>query len=44
MQIGEPLRMIVVEPLELPVDQPQERPEPTALEPETEPQQVPATP
>jgi len=39
MQIGEPLRTIVVEPLELSVDEPQEQPEPTAAEPkpETEP-------
>jgi hypothetical protein len=28
MQIGEPLRTIVVEPLELPVNDPQTRPEP----------------
>jgi len=39
MQIGEPIRTIVVEPLELPVGEPQEQPEPTApeLEPATEP-------
>jgi hypothetical protein len=40
MQIGEPLRTIVVEPLELPVDDPPE-PEP-APQPESEPDQVPA--
>ena len=32
MEIGEPLRTIIVEPLELPVDDP-------AVEPEPEPQQ-----
>ena len=43
MQIGEPLRTIVVEPLELPVDEPQmpSEPEP-APQPEPEPEQVPA--
>ncbi len=41
MQIGEPLRTIVVEPLELPIDEPQVRPAPTQSEPE--PEQVPAT-
>ena len=35
MQIGKPLRTIVVEPLELPVEQPTREPEP---------QQVPVTP
>jgi hypothetical protein len=38
MQIGEPLRTIVVDPLELPVNDP---PEP-ARQPESEPEQVPA--
>jgi len=43
MQIGEPLRTIVVEPLELPVDDPQTRPEPEpAPQPEPEPEPVPA--
>jgi hypothetical protein len=43
MQIGEPLRTIVVEPLELPVNDPQTRPEPEpAPQPEPEPEQVPA--
>ena len=37
MQIGEPLRTIVVEPLELPVNQPTE---PVHV-PEPEPEQVP---
>jgi hypothetical protein len=37
MRIGEPLRTIVVEPLEFP-DEPQERPEPFAPEPESEPE------
>ncbi len=41
MQIGEPLRTIIVEPLELPIDEPQVRPAPT--QPEPEPEQVPAT-
>jgi hypothetical protein len=43
MQIGEPLRTIVVEPLELPVGDPQTpfEPEP-APQPEPEPEQVPA--
>jgi hypothetical protein len=47
MQIGKPLRTIVVEPLELPVKQPtrEREPEPIQLpEPEPEPQQVPAAP
>jgi len=41
MQIGEPLRTIVIEPLELPVSDPQTQPEP-APQPEPEPEQVPA--
>jgi hypothetical protein len=41
MQIGEPLRTIVVEPLELPVSEPTAEPEPEPAEPE--PEQVPAT-
>jgi hypothetical protein len=36
MQIGEPLRIIVVEPLELPGKGPQRRPEPIAPEPDPE--------
>src|ERR1035437_4362087 len=40
MQIGEPLRTIVVEPLELPVQQPAGKPEPVPV-PEPEPEQVP---
>jgi hypothetical protein len=38
MNIGEPLRTIIVEPLELPVDQPavEPEPEPKPLEPEPE--------
>ena len=43
MQIGKPLRTIVVEPLELPVEQPTREPEPEPTAPEPEPQQVPAT-
>jgi len=45
MQIGEPLRTIVVEPIELPVKQPASEPEPVPVpEPEPEPEQVPVTP
>lgn len=36
MQIGDPLRTIVVEPLDLPVYEPQERPEPIASKPDPE--------
>jgi len=43
MQIGEPLRTIVVDPLELPVSDPQTQPDPEpAPQPEPEPEQVPA--
>lgn len=43
MQIGEPLRTIVVEPLELPVNDPQIQPDPEpAPQPEPEPELVPA--
>jgi hypothetical protein len=43
MNIGEPLRTIVVEPLELPVKDPsiEREPEPAPLEPE--PEQIPAS-
>ena len=42
MQIGKPLRTVVVEPLELPVKQPTVEPEPVPVpEPEPEPVQVP---
>jgi len=44
MQIGEPLRTIVVEPLELPVGEPRAEPEPQPHAPEPEPEQVPAAP
>jgi hypothetical protein len=45
MQIGKPLRTIVVESLELPVEQPTREPEPEPMQsPEPEPQQVPVTP
>ena len=45
MQIGEPLRTIVVEPLELPVNDPPKPPDPEpAPQPEPEPEQVPAKP
>jgi hypothetical protein len=43
MQIGEPLRTIVVEPLHLSVKQPAGEPEPIQS-PESEPQEVPVTP
>lgn len=36
MQIGEPLRTIVVEPLYLPLNDPQDQPEPIAPEPDPE--------
>jgi hypothetical protein len=36
MKIGEPLSTFVVEPLDLPVDEPHEQPEPTAPEPQPE--------
>jgi hypothetical protein len=41
MQIGEPLRTIVVEPLDIPINEPQTQPEPIA--PELYPQEEPAT-
>ena len=45
MQIGEPQRTILVEPLEVPVKQPTSEPEPVPLpEPEPEPEQVPVAP
>jgi hypothetical protein len=40
MQIGEPLRTIIVEPLEFPARQPTGEPEPT-LVPEAEPEEAP---
>ena len=43
MHIGEPLRTIVVEPLELPVGDPTPEPNPVPVEPETEPVLEPAT-
>jgi hypothetical protein len=42
MQIGEPQREIVVEPLELPVGSPEREREPTIHEPE--PEKVPVAP
>ncbi len=45
MQIGEPQRVIVVEPLELPVDEPTPaQPEPEPAAPQPEPEQVPVAP
>ena len=41
MQIGEPLRTIVVEPLEIPVNKPSAEPEPVVEQPEPVPEQVP---
>ena len=41
MQIGEPLRTIVVEPLELPVNQPTAEPETVPASAQPEPEQVP---
>lgn len=41
MQIGEPIRIIVVEPLEPPVKEPQKWPEPIVTEPD--PEEEPAT-
>ena len=45
MQIGEPLRTVIVEPLELPVGEPdtvKPEPEPSVLQPE--PEEVPVAP
>jgi hypothetical protein len=36
MQIGEPVRIIVVEPLEPPVEEPEKWPEPLTTEPDPE--------
>ena len=47
MQIGEPQRVIVVEPLELPVGHPEREPEPEPAYlpvPEPEPEKVPVAP
>lgn len=43
MQIGKPLRTIVVEPLEPPVDEPERLPSEPTVQPEPEPEQEPAT-
>ena len=43
MQIGEPLRRVVVEPLELPVRGPEDQPEPIPT-PEPEPEKAPVAP
>jgi len=42
MNIGEPLRTIIVEPLELPVDAPAVEPDPEPETPGPEPEPVPA--
>lgn len=45
MQIGEPLRTVIVEPLELPVDEPPTaQPESEPSVPQPEPEKVPVTP
>jgi len=45
MQIGEPLRTVIVEPLELPVGEPPTaHPEPEPPAPQPEPETVPVTP
>ena len=43
MYIGEPLRTIIVEHLELPVHEPDIEPVPGPLEPEAAPEAVPST-
>jgi hypothetical protein len=43
MQIGKPLRTIVIEPLELPVGEPENQPEPLPA-PEPEPEKAPIAP
>ena len=43
MEIGKPLRWIVVEPLELPVDAPELVPCEPIIQPEPKPEQEPAT-
>lgn len=42
MNIGEPLRTIIVEPIELPVNDPVVEPEPEPSGPESEPEPAPA--
>ncbi len=44
MQIGEPLRTVIVEPLELPAGHPESDPEPEPPAPQPEPEKVPVTP
>ena len=45
MQIGEPLRTVIVEPLELPVGEPTTvQPEPEPSVPQPEPETVPVAP
>jgi len=43
MQIGEPLRTIVIEPLEVPANDPEPLPIEPIAQPEPEPEQEPAT-
>ena len=45
MQIGEPLRTVIVEPLELPAEEPTTvQPEPEPPVPQPEPEKVPVAP
>jgi hypothetical protein len=44
MQIGKPQRVIVVEPLELPVVNPERNPDAEPVVPEPEPEKVPVAP
>jgi len=45
MQIGEPLRTVIVEPLEVPAGEPATvQPEPEPSVPQPEPEKVPVTP
>ncbi len=45
MQIGEPMRTVIVEPLELPADEPTPvQPEPEPSVPQPEPERVPVAP
>jgi len=45
VQIGEPLRTVIVEPLELPADEPATvQPEPEPPVPQPEPEKVPVAP
>jgi len=43
MQIGEPVRTVIVEPLELPVCEPKAEPQPEPKPTQPEPEKLPAT-